>query len=96
MRWRDRLATSADSAYAGDVADRFFPYERDGRWKILLAPLGIKDDDGVTVTDDLVRATFGYWSVETPTRQRRRHQDHRTPPVVSPRSGCGSASATTG
>jgi hypothetical protein len=49
-----------------DVADRFFPYERDGRWKILLAPLGVKDDDGVTLTDDTLRAKFGYWSVETP------------------------------
>ena len=48
------------------MTERFFPYERDGRWKILLAPLGIDDDDGVTVTDDTVRATFGFWSVETP------------------------------
>ena len=47
------------------MADRFFPYERDGRWKILLAPLGVKDEDGVTVTDDTMRATFGYWAVET-------------------------------
>lgn len=48
------------------VGEQFFPYERDGRWKILLAPLGISDDDGVTVTDDTMRATFGFWSVETP------------------------------
>jgi hypothetical protein len=48
------------------VDDRFFPYERDARWKILLAPLGIGDDDGVTVGDDAMVATFGYWSVETP------------------------------
>jgi len=48
------------------VVDRFFPYERDGRWKILLAPLGISNDDGVAVSDNTMRATFGYWSVETP------------------------------
>ena len=48
------------------MVDRFFPYERDGRWKILLAPLGISDDDGVAVSDNTMRATFGYWSVETP------------------------------
>jgi hypothetical protein len=48
------------------VTERCFPYDRDARWKILLAPLGIGDDDGVTITDDTVRATFGHWSVETP------------------------------
>jgi hypothetical protein len=46
--------------------ESFFPYERDDRWRLLLAPLGIDDDDGVTVGPDVVRATFGYFSVETP------------------------------
>jgi hypothetical protein len=48
------------------VAERFFPYARDSRWKLLLLPLGVGDDDGVTVDDDVVRASFGHWSVETP------------------------------
>lgn len=48
------------------MAERFFPYARDSRWKLLLLPLGVGDDDGVTVDDDVVRASFGHWSVETP------------------------------
>lgn len=48
------------------VPDEFFPYERDPRWKLLLLPLGLDDDDGVTIADDTFRATFGRWSVETP------------------------------
>jgi hypothetical protein len=54
------------SAYRVRMAAQFFPYERDARWKTLLFPLGIDDDDGVTVDDAIVRATFGHWSVETP------------------------------
>jgi hypothetical protein len=48
------------------VADRFFPYERDDRWKLLLAPLGVCADDGVTIGATSMRATFGGFSVETP------------------------------
>jgi len=48
------------------MAESFFPYERDHRWKLLLLPLGVGADDGVTVGDDTVRATFGHFSVETP------------------------------
>ncbi len=48
------------------MGERFFPYERDDRWKLVLRPLGVGDDDGVTVTDDTLRATFGYFSIETP------------------------------
>ncbi|MGA9277143.1 hypothetical protein [Ilumatobacter sp.] len=44
----------------------FHPYASDPRWKLLLLPLGVGDDDGVTLTDDTLRATFGHWSVETP------------------------------
>lgn len=48
------------------MADRFFPYEIDGRWKAMLATLRLKDTDGVTLTDDGVfRATFGFASMET-------------------------------
>ena len=48
------------------MAESFFPYERDDRWKLLLLPLNIKSDHGVTVTDDTLRATFGHFSIETP------------------------------
>jgi hypothetical protein len=48
------------------VGEQFFPYERDTRWKLVLRPLGVDDSDGVTVTDDTLRATFGWFSVETP------------------------------
>ena len=48
------------------MTDQFFPYRRDDRWKMLLLPLGVGDDDGVTVSDDTMRATFGHVSVETP------------------------------
>lgn len=48
------------------MAGSFFPYERDDRWKLLLMPLGVGADDGVTVGDDTVWATFGFFSVETP------------------------------
>ncbi len=47
------------------MAEQFFPYDIDGRWKALLFPLRVKETDGVTLTDDTVRATFGFWSVET-------------------------------
>lgn len=48
------------------MADSFFPYERDDRWKLLLLPLGISDRDGVTVSNDSVTVTFGHWTVTTP------------------------------
>lgn len=44
----------------------FFPYERDHRWKPVLLPLGVNKNDGVTVTETTMRATFGFFSVETP------------------------------
>jgi hypothetical protein len=47
------------------VPELFFPYERDDRWKLLLLPLGIRSSDGVTVDDESMRATFGWFSVET-------------------------------
>ncbi len=48
------------------MAELFFPYERDDRWKPVLLPLGVGRNDGVTVTDTTMRATFGFFSVETP------------------------------
>ena len=48
------------------MSGQFFPYDRDERWRLLLLPLGVKASDGVTVTDDVVRATFGWYSMETP------------------------------
>lgn len=44
----------------------FFPYRLDPRYRLLLAPLGVSDDDGVTLTDDTFRATFGWKTLETP------------------------------
>lgn len=43
-----------------------FPYAFDGRWKPLFALLGVKPDDGVTVTDTHLIATFGRYRVSTP------------------------------
>jgi hypothetical protein len=48
------------------VSSQFFPYDRDPRWKLLLFPLGLDDDDGVTVDDETVRATFGRFAIDTP------------------------------
>lgn len=48
------------------MADRFFRYRRDPGWSALFLVLGVGDDDGVTVGSDMLRATFGHWSVETP------------------------------
>jgi hypothetical protein len=45
----------------------FFPYAVDRRWAPLFRLLGIKDTDGVQVSDGMLRATFGRVSVETPT-----------------------------
>lgn len=44
-----------------------FPYDVDKRWTALFIPLGLKDDDGVEITDDdKLIATFGRVRVETP------------------------------
>lgn len=44
----------------------FFPYAVDRRWAPLFTLLGVKDTDGVLVSDGMMRATFGRVSVETP------------------------------
>ena len=44
-----------------------FPYDVDKRWTALFFPLGLKDDDGVEITDDgKLIATYGRVRVETP------------------------------
>lgn len=48
------------------MAESFFPYERDNRWKPVLFPIGVRSTDGVTITETTMRATFGFFSVETP------------------------------
>lgn len=49
------------------MADRFFPYELDQRWKPLFVALRLSESDGVTITDDgVLRATYGWARVETP------------------------------
>jgi hypothetical protein len=45
----------------------YFPYAVDRRWAPLFRLLGVKDTDGVQVSDGMMRATFGRVSVETPT-----------------------------
>lgn len=46
--------------------DRFFPYSFDTRWSPLFKVLGIKESDGVTVTDTELIATYGKHRVRTP------------------------------
>jgi len=44
-----------------------FPYRLDRRWTPLFVALGVRDGDGVDITDDgLLRATYGRFKVETP------------------------------
>ena len=46
--------------------DDFFPYLLDRRFQAVWWPLGVRDTDGVTVTDDRFVATYGRWRVDTP------------------------------
>ena len=50
------------------MAERFFPYRFDDRWKALFFTLRVNDDSGVTVDTDAgtLRATYGRWSIKTP------------------------------
>jgi hypothetical protein len=46
---------------------QFFPYDMDRQWTPMFLMLGVKDTDGVELTDDgMLRARFGWVSVETP------------------------------
>ena len=45
----------------------FFPYRFDKRLALMWLPFGARPGrDGVTVTDEVVRATFGWLKLETP------------------------------
>ncbi len=46
--------------------DQFFPYRFDRRYTGIWWPLGARDNDGVTLTDDTFVATYGRKRVETP------------------------------
>jgi hypothetical protein len=49
------------------MTDRFFPYDLDVRYQLIWWPFGVRDDDGVTITNDgRFVATFGRWRVDTP------------------------------
>lgn len=49
------------------MAERFFPYRFDDRFKVVWWPLGARPGvDGVTLTDDVFVATYGRRRVETP------------------------------
>jgi hypothetical protein len=59
--------TPEPGRYPDRVADRFFPYDFDVRYQWIWWPLGVRENDGVTITDDGgFVATFGGWRVETP------------------------------
>ncbi len=44
----------------------FFPYRLDPRFRLMLAPMRLGADDGVTITDETFTATFGWKRVEVP------------------------------
>ncbi|MDW3217180.1 MAG: hypothetical protein R8F63_01095 [Acidimicrobiales bacterium] len=44
----------------------FFPYRIDSRFRPLLKPFGVGDDDGVTLADEHLTATFGRARLRTP------------------------------
>ena len=44
----------------------FFPYRLDQQYRLMLAPFRLDGDDGVTISDDTFRATFGWKTVEVP------------------------------
>lgn len=44
----------------------FFPYRFDSRYRLMVLPLGVGTNDGVTITDETFTATFGRKRVETP------------------------------
>ena len=49
------------------MADSFFPYDVDKRWSALFLSLKLGKEDGVTLTEDgIFRATYGWFSLETP------------------------------
>jgi len=51
--------------YRDAMSEEFFGYRRDPRWSPLFLALGVSDRDGVTVSSERLRATFGHWSLDT-------------------------------
>jgi len=50
-----------------DTTEQFFPYRFDRRWKPTFLALGVRKDDGVTITESgMLRAKYGRFKVETP------------------------------
>ncbi|MCP4308061.1 MAG: hypothetical protein GY788_24945 [bacterium] len=50
-----------------DTAEQFFPYRFDRRWQAAFLALGVKKDDGVTITESgMLQAKYGRFKVETP------------------------------
>lgn len=47
------------------MSEQFFPYRLDGRWKAMFAVLGVDRDDGVTISDGTLTATYGRVRVQT-------------------------------
>lgn len=45
---------------------RFYPYERNPRFKAIWWPLGVRGHHGVTVDDERLVATYGRLKLETP------------------------------
>ena len=72
--WREKafvdrsIDTGAESNQHEPVAERFFPYDFDARFRWIWGPLGAKPGvDGVTLTENgQFIATFGRFRVETP------------------------------
>ena len=48
------------------MAPQFFCYDLDPRFKPIWWPFGVRADDGVTVDDETVTATYGWAKLATP------------------------------
>ena len=49
------------------MANAYFPYDVDRKWTAMFLSLRLRGDDGVTLTSNgTFRATFGWFTVETP------------------------------
>ncbi len=58
---------SRDDLAGARTSERFFPYRFDPRFAFMWLPLGARPGrDGVTVSADRIRATFGFLRHETP------------------------------
>lgn len=66
-RAMDACGISGFAATARDnMTTKHFPYRLDRRWSALFFALGVRDDDGVSITDKgTLIATFGRFKVKT-------------------------------